>query len=231
MSEPAPSQPSLPPSAGLAIAALVLGIAGLIVPCAFPIATVAAVVCGVVALKRVKRDPARYSGKGMALTGIVLAALHLLIVPVMGLILLLPALSQARKTAQMTQSQANLRTLSIAMTNYVIEWQDRTPQPHERWRELLGDYLGTRDPDAPVFQAAGAPPGIISYHAVNLGIFARVRDPSNQVWIVEHPEIARARGGIGVVLWADGRTSIEHNYDAFLLTITNPDGTPWRPTW
>lgn len=70
-----------PPSQGLAIASLICGILSLIGCCAWflmiPLGLVA-IILGVIALSKAKGDPARYSGKGMATTGIITGILGLI---------------------------------------------------------------------------------------------------------------------------------------------------------
>lgn len=71
---PAAYQASQPPSQGLGIASLVCGILALVSCCVvgflnLPL-VIAAIVTGHMALSKIKGDPARYSGKGMAKAGL-----------------------------------------------------------------------------------------------------------------------------------------------------------------
>lgn len=59
---------------GMAVAALVCGIAGVFIPPA----GLAAIVLGAVAMSNADRDPQRFGGKGMAVTGLVLGILFFL---------------------------------------------------------------------------------------------------------------------------------------------------------
>lgn len=59
---------------GMAVAALVCGIAGLFIPPA----GLAAIILGAVAMSNADRDPGRFGGKGMAVTGLVLGILFFL---------------------------------------------------------------------------------------------------------------------------------------------------------
>ena len=72
---PGQTVPGQVPSQGLAIASLVCGILALIVCCAYSPANIpfvlAAIVTGHMALSRIKADPARYTGRGMATAGLV----------------------------------------------------------------------------------------------------------------------------------------------------------------
>ena len=78
---PAAYQASQPPSQGLGIASLVCGILSLVLCClwfgSLPLALIA-IILGHVAISKVKRDPARNGGKGMARTGLVTGYLGLI---------------------------------------------------------------------------------------------------------------------------------------------------------
>jgi Domain of unknown function (DUF4190)/N-terminal domain of toast_rack, DUF2154 len=72
---PAPARPT---SSGFAVASLILGVAGL--TCLPVIGGILALVFGLVARGQIKREPRRISGKGMAVTGIVLGTFSLTLV-------------------------------------------------------------------------------------------------------------------------------------------------------
>jgi hypothetical protein len=86
---PAAYQASQPPSQGLAITSLICGILSLVGCCAWfvmlPVGLVA-VVLGFVALSKVKNDPARYAGKGMARAGLITGILGLIASGVMAVV-------------------------------------------------------------------------------------------------------------------------------------------------
>jgi hypothetical protein len=66
---------------GLGIASMVLGIVGVVVPCFWilQIPGVLAVVFGAVALSQLKKQPEKYTGRGMAVAGLVLGLVALVI--------------------------------------------------------------------------------------------------------------------------------------------------------
>jgi len=74
-----PSPPRLPaasstapaPTSGMAIAGLICGILGLF--CCGPVFSTLALVFSLLALSQISQDPLRYSGRGVALAGVVLA--------------------------------------------------------------------------------------------------------------------------------------------------------------
>lgn len=63
---------------GLAIGSLVCGIASYVLCCSI-FTGIPAIVLGLMALNKEKTDPARYTGKGMAIGGIVLGSVSILI--------------------------------------------------------------------------------------------------------------------------------------------------------
>lgn len=74
----------LSPKKGLAIASLVLSIIG-----GYPIlsvASVSAIIFGHLALHKIKKDPNTYTGKGLAITGLVLGYFGLVIGIVLGVL-------------------------------------------------------------------------------------------------------------------------------------------------
>lgn len=76
-----PMMPGQPVSQGLSIASLVCGILAIITCCFWPFGIVfiiAAVVLGHVALGKIKADPARFGGKGMAKAGLITGYVGLL---------------------------------------------------------------------------------------------------------------------------------------------------------
>jgi hypothetical protein len=66
---------------GLGIASMVLGIVAVVIPCfwIFQIPGVIAVVFGAVALSQLKKHPEKYTGRGMAVAGLVLGLVSLVI--------------------------------------------------------------------------------------------------------------------------------------------------------
>ncbi len=122
-----------PPRQGLAVAALVCGIAG-VVTC-FPLFGLAGVVLGIIALVRVNRDSRRHAGKGLALGGLCTGIAGLVMLPVL-MIILLPSLGRARELSKRTLCQANLRGLAQAMYIYAQEG-NKFPEVGADWQARL----------------------------------------------------------------------------------------------
>jgi type IV pilus assembly protein PilA len=117
--------PSSPSNAagrkGLAITALVLGIASYPLMCAFGLGLVpaiAAVVCGIVALVKVNRYPAQYGGKGFAIAGLVTGGVACLLAPVMVAAIAIPSLLRARMAANESGAIGDVRTMISAQASY-----------------------------------------------------------------------------------------------------------------
>ncbi|MDQ1426517.1 MAG: hypothetical protein QOD72_4015 [Acidimicrobiaceae bacterium] len=66
---------------GLGIAAMVLGIVAVVVPCfwLFQIPGVLAIIFGLVSLSQVKKNPQNFTGRGMAIAGLVLGLVSMVI--------------------------------------------------------------------------------------------------------------------------------------------------------
>lgn len=72
---------------GLAIASLVFGIIGAgYVSTISLIASIVAIVYGIMAMNKIKKDPNSYAGKGLAIAGLMLGCLGLVIVIVLGVL-------------------------------------------------------------------------------------------------------------------------------------------------
>lgn len=105
-------------TSGLAITSLVTGVFGLLI--FFP--AVAAVVCGHIACSNIKASAGRVTGRGMAITGLVLGYLTIGLIPV-GLLaaMAIPAFNKVRVSTQEKIIQNNLRMLSAAADQYMLE--------------------------------------------------------------------------------------------------------------
>jgi prepilin-type processing-associated H-X9-DG protein len=117
--------PSGPLRTGMAVAALVLGILGLVL-CP-PIFGILGLVLGIVALVRASNRPAEYGGRGMAIGGICCGAAGLLLVIPLQLAILLPSLSRARELAKRAVCSANLRGIGQSCHIYANDNEEWFP--------------------------------------------------------------------------------------------------------
>ena len=123
--------PELPPHApvadaarvtktsGLAVASLVLGLFS----CGCSVFTgIPAFICGIMGLNRIsrsEREPVgpRLTGQGMAITGLVLAGITTLALPIM-VALLLPAVQAAKEAGRRVACKTNLRAIGMAVLQH-----------------------------------------------------------------------------------------------------------------
>lgn len=118
-----PVNASRPPSTGLAITSLVLGLG--ILACLAPLTSVPAIICGHIAYARARRAPDRYGGSGFAVAGFVLGYVGLVFsIPILAA-LLLPALSRAKGRAESITCANNLEMIGLAFKTWGIDHQDQ----------------------------------------------------------------------------------------------------------
>lgn len=106
---------------GYAIASLVLGLLSLPTLGLLLIGALASVIFGVVALVKASREPEEYGGKGLAITGIVLAGVSVLFMPfVLGIVaaIAIPSLLRARVSANEAAAIADVRHVIAAEAQY-----------------------------------------------------------------------------------------------------------------
>ncbi len=107
-------------TSGLAIASLILGIAGIVLCVIGFLPGIAAIVLGIVALARISADKAGLAGSGMAIAGIVMGGVSFLLVPFISIVaaIAIPALLQSRVAAGESSAVAYLRTYMNAQYIY-----------------------------------------------------------------------------------------------------------------
>lgn len=112
-----PQQPISPPeTSAKAIISLICGLAFFV-----PLAFIAAIVFGHLALSEIKKSAGRLKGQGMAIAGLVLGYLWIAGIPIMLIIaaIAIPNLLRARMAANESSAVADIRTINVAEVSYV----------------------------------------------------------------------------------------------------------------
>jgi len=206
--EPATWQPetvSLPPPSlagptpGMAIASLVLGIASL-VTCLSALFGIPGIICGHVALARIKQSGDRLQGSGMAIAGLIMSyigtfALPIFLLPMLAAIAI-PAFSAARQKAQANISLQEARKIVVACVAYSNDHGGKYPKELE---ELVPEYLQDR---SRLFDPGQKGSQEIGY--LYFGTGRMQSDPSNEILLESKASYGRNR----VVGYMDGSAKL-----------------------
>ncbi|MCM2255071.1 MAG: DUF4190 domain-containing protein [Vicinamibacteria bacterium] len=109
------------PKKGLAIASLVVGILSILTLGCLGVGALTGLVLGIVALRRATGSPQQYSGKGLAIGGIVTSGLSLLLlIPFFGIVaaIAIPSFLRARISANEASAMGDVRTVISAEAAY-----------------------------------------------------------------------------------------------------------------
>lgn len=112
--------PQMKKSVGLAVASLVVGIISFLTLSFVGIGAITGIVLGIIALSKIKKNPAQYGGQGMAIAGLLTSVLSILIaVPlVIMLAIALPNLLASRMAANEASAINLLRTIDSSEATY-----------------------------------------------------------------------------------------------------------------
>lgn len=109
------------PRKGLALASLILGIIGIPSLGLCFVGGIAGVVLGAVALNKAKVDPTHYTGKGLALAGIITSSLSLLMaIPGFIAAIAIPNLVKSQQAARETAALSEVITIGKAQVIYSV---------------------------------------------------------------------------------------------------------------
>lgn len=109
-------------NSGLATTSLVLGILSLVlmIICIGPLLAIPAVICGHIALGKIKRSGGTLGGSGSAIAGLVTGYISLALIPLFAAIAI-PNFVKARDTAQKNACINNLRIIDMAKQQWALE--------------------------------------------------------------------------------------------------------------
>ena len=131
---PTVAEPIIPKTSGLAIAALILGILSLFT-CA--LTAIPSIICGIISLIKIEKSGGKITGKGFAISGIILPVATL---PILLMVILMPALSRVKAQARTVTCRANLRQWGLTWALYSQD-HDGSFVPDENWLEPLRPYM------------------------------------------------------------------------------------------
>lgn len=124
---PAPSGSG--PSKGLAVAALIVSLIALFTASFFLIGGLAGVVIAIVALAKIKREPARYTGTGIAVAGAIISVFSIAVgVTIFLMVIMVPNMSLATRRVNEINAITRLRAIDTAEAAFNAE--------HDRYGEL-----------------------------------------------------------------------------------------------
>jgi len=106
------------PETTLSIVALVLGITSFVTLGLFGLGPLAGITLGIIALLRIKRDPLRYGGRGMAIAGLVLSCASLFWTVGIIAAIAIPNFIAARRAANEGSAIHNIQVISTAQSTY-----------------------------------------------------------------------------------------------------------------
>ena len=110
------------PKEGLAIFSLVLGCIGFFTLGLLLVGSITGAVTGCIAMRRAKREPWLYGGRGMAIAGFVLNLAALVWVVPIGAAIVIPNLLAARRAANEGSAISTMRLLSMAQAEHLQDF-------------------------------------------------------------------------------------------------------------
>ncbi len=129
---PTSAPATLPKTSALAVTSLVLGILGMF---SCGLTALAGLICGIVALVKVKNSGGRLGGGGFALAGTIVSGIFLLMIPVLAA-MMLPALASAKSKAQEVNCMNNEKQLALAVILYSNDNTNHMP-PAATWCDAI----------------------------------------------------------------------------------------------
>lgn len=141
------SQPAT--NAGLAIAALVIGIASLVTCGMLGVGALAAIICGHIALSKITKSQGALKGRGMAMAGLMMGYVSIVLLVILIIVSIsIPAATKVLERAEMTLSFSEGQQLITACKLYAADNNGKMPDNLEQLvtegileSEQLQDFL------------------------------------------------------------------------------------------
>jgi competence protein ComGC len=121
--DPSLASAPAPKNNNLAVTSLVLGILSVLACGVGIIFSIPGVITGIMGLRRVKSSQGSQKGHGLAVTGIVLSAVSLVMLPIIGLLaaVAIPNFVKAREAAQRNACLVNMRMIDASKEQWRVE--------------------------------------------------------------------------------------------------------------
>lgn len=173
--QPPPVTPTPAKLSGRAVASLVLGILGL--TCILPgIGQILALVFGFMGLNEVSKSQGRLRGQGQAVAGLIMGGVGLIVVPI-AVVIMLPAVAQARYKAMEVSCMNNVKQIGLMCAMYAQDNDNNLPRSLDDLKPYIG--RSTQVFICPAAKDKTQP----SYRFT--GVATKFGDPSNVVILTE----------------------------------------------
>ncbi|MCG8407299.1 MAG: DUF4190 domain-containing protein [Phycisphaerales bacterium] len=212
-------RPQHQPEQGTAVGALVCGILGLV---ACPLVGIAGIIMGARALKKIRSDPARYGGRGLAhagiWTGVASIAWMVILVPLI-IGISLPAFTQARGMAEQMACMANLQIIGSSLQIYA------SSDGNKAFPDDINKLIASGEIAA---QQLVCPSDNLRQNSYYYVPGYTLESDHAQILMYEDPAI---HSGGGHILYVDGQVHFVNSpkFQEQIDAVTLPDGTPYAP--
>ena len=145
-------QPPAPRTSKLAIWSLVLSFSAFIIGAP---SSIAGLICGIIGINKIGKSAGSLTGKGMAISGVVISAIHLFIVVPLTIAILIPTFMTVKTAVEQNMCAENIKGLSKAMLIYAGDYDEKYPSPN--WCNLLIDYADVSEQQFRCFSTKEGP--------------------------------------------------------------------------
>ena len=203
-----PPAGAVPSTSGLAVASLILSICA-VAMCLGPVTGIPGIICGHMALARIRDSGGMVTGRGMALAGLVLGYLSLLMVVFFVILMAgvtLPAFVRARDTAREVATLNAVRQIGMACMVAAEESNGRLPSSLD---ELVSAGHVQRD----LLESPRSKDEAVDFELVLSGSIRDVVSPQSTLMVREIPDEGQERIAVG---FADGHVEMLPAYEVGL---------------